>query len=426
VHARQVFDSRGRPTVEADVELEDGSLGRAIVPSGASTGQHEAHELRDRDRTPYGGLGVLRAVENVDAVIAPAVVGFDATDQASLDSRLRELDGTPNLQRLGANAVLAVSMANARAAAISAKAPLYRYLATDDDPVLPLPMVNVLSGGAHARGGMDVQDFLAIAVGAESLDQALAWTWHVRAAAGALLADEGRSLLLADEGGFSPGYATAAEALELMVRAIERAGLQPGQDVAIAMDVAATQLFRADGVYELLREERTLTSDEMIQRTQDWLDRFPIVSIEDPLAEDDWSAWQLLTSRIGDRCQLVGDDLFCTNPTRLRRGVDARAANAVLIKLNQIGTVSDTLSTVKLARDSGYAAIVSARSGETEDSFIADLAVATGCGQIKVGSLSSSERMAKYNQLLRIQEDLGAAFTPLGAHLRARWRTAPQ
>ncbi len=401
------------------MELDDGSLGQAIVPSGASTGQHEAHELRDRDLPSYGGLGVLRAVDNVNAVIGPQVVGIQATDQASLDARLRELDGTAKLQRLGANAVLAVSMANARAAAISAHVPLYRYLAAGVDPVVPLPMVNVLSGGAHARGGMDVQDFLAVAVGAESLDQALAWTWQVRTAAGELLADEGRSLLLADEGGFSPGYASVQEALELMVRAIVRAGLDPARDVAIAMDVAATQFVREDGAYALRREGRVLSSDQMIERTQDWLDRFPIVSIEDPLAEDDWSAWQSLTSYYGDWCQLVGDDLFCTNPERLQHGIAAGAANAVLIKLNQIGTVSDTLATVKLAREAGYAAIVSARSGETEDPFIADLAVATGCGQIKVGSLSSSERMAKYNQLLRIQEDLGAAaFTSTGAQLR--------
>jgi enolase len=349
------------------------------------------------------------------------VVGAESTDQATLDGRLRELDGTPNLARLGANAVLAVSMANARAAAASVGVPLYRYLASGTDPLLPLPMVNVLSGGAHARGGMDVQDLLAMAVGAQSLDQALAWTREVRTAAGSLLADEGRSVLLADEGGFAPGYASTEQALELMVRAIERAGLQPGRDVAIAIDVAATQLFRADGMYELLREERTSSSDEMIERTQGWLDRFPIVSIEDPLAEDDWSAWELLTSRSGDRCQLVGDDLFCTSPSRIQRGIDTGAANAVLIKLNQIGTVTDTLGAVKLAHEAGYAAIVSARSGETEDPFIADLAVATGCGQIKVGSLSSSERMAKYNQLLRIQEDLGAqAFASIGARLLGR------
>jgi enolase len=282
-------------------------------------------------------------------------------------------------------------------------------------------MVNILSGGAHARGGMDVQDFLAMAVGAESLDQALLWTRDVRTATAELLVEEGRSVLLADEGGFSPGYASAEQALELLVRAIERAGRQPGRDVAIAMDVAATQLVRPEGGYELRREERKLTSGEMVRRTEAWLDRFPIVSIEDPLAEDDWSAWKLLTGRVGGRCQLVGDDLFCTNPARIQRGIDERAANGVLIKLNQIGTVTDTLRAVGLARGAGFGAIVSARSGETEDPFIADLAVATGCGQIKVGSLSSSERMAKYNQLIRIQADLGAdAFAPTGANLCAR------
>lgn len=411
-----MFDSRGRPTLEADVELDDGSLGRAIVPSGASTGQHEAHELRDGDRAAYGGLGVLRAVANVQAAIGPDVVGLDATDQTKLDARLRALDGTPNLARLGANAVLGVSMAAARAAALSAGQPLYRYLAGAEAPMLPLPMVNILSGGAHARSGMDVQDFLAIAVGAESLDQALAWIHAVRAAAGALLGEEGHTLLLADEGGFAPGYESAEQALELMVRAIEHAGLQPGHDVAIALDVAATQFLLPDGRYELRREHRTLTSDEMVERTEGWLARFPIVSVEDPLAEDDWPAWQSLTRRVGDRRQLVGDDLFCTNPERIQRGIDERVSNAVLIKLNQIGTVTDTLSALRLARTAGYRAIVSARSGETEDSFIADLAVASACGQIKIGSLSSSERMAKYNQLVRIQEDLGPeAFTSIGA-----------
>ncbi len=405
------------------MELEDGSLGRAIVPSGASTGQHEAHELRDRDPRAYGGLGVLSAVANVIAVISRQVVGLDSTEQATLDAQLRALDGTPDLARLGANAVLAVSMANARAAAISVRQPLYRYLGGGGSPVLPLPMVNVLSGGAHARGGMDVQDFLAVAVGAESLDQALAWTRDVRTAAGTLLAEEGRTLLLADEGGFAPGYAAVEQALQLMVRAIEGAGLQPGRDMAIAMDVAATQFVRADGQYELRREDRILRPEEMEARTEGWLARYPIVSIEDPLAEDDWPAWQSLTRRVGDRCQLVGDDLFCTNPSRIERGIRDRAANAVLIKLNQIGTVTDTLAAVRLARDAGFGAIVSARSGETEDPFIADLAVATGCGQIKIGSLSNSERMSKYNQLIRIQEDLGAeAFTAIGGDLRRRLR----
>lgn len=408
VRARQVFDSRGRPTLEADVELEDGTLGRACVPSGASTGQHEAHELRDGDPDVYAGLGVLRAVANVEQRIGPAVIGLDVTDQRTLDDRLRGLDGTPNLGRLGANAVLGVSMAACRAAAEHTHQALYAWLAAlagVDAPRLPLPMVNILSGGAHARGGMDVQDFLAIPVGAASLDDALHWVHRVRSAAGRLLEADGRPVLLADEGGFAPGYASAEQALELMPRAIESAGLRPGQDVAIALDVAATQLVRPDGRYELRREGRTLDSDEMVERTLDWLARYPIVSIEDPLAEDDWAAWRALTARVG--CQLVGDDLFCTNPSRIERGIAEGVANAVLIKLNQIGTVSDTLRALGLAEQAGYHAVVSARSGETEDPFIADLAVGTACGQIKIGSLSTSERMAKYNQLVRIQEQLG-------------------
>lgn len=421
IWARQVFDSRGRPTLEAEVETAGGVQGRAIVPSGASTGRHEAHELRDGDASTYGGLGVLRAVDNVRVEIAAALIGRDVTQQRELDASLRELDGTPNLARLGANAVLGVSMAIARAAAAATGQSLYRALAVDDvAPRLPLPMINIFSGGAHARGGMDVQDFLAMAIGATSLDQALEWTARVRRAAGHLLAEQGRTLLLADEGGFSPGYETVDEALEMLVRAIDRAGLRPGHDVAIAMDVAATQLIRSDGLYHLSRENRILTADEMIERTLGWLDRFPIVSIEDALAEDDWSAWTNLTARVAGGCQLVGDDLFCTNVSRIEQGIAQHAANSVLIKLNQIGTVSDTLAAVRLARSAGFNAIVSARSGETEDAFLADLAVATGCGQIKVGSLSTSERMSKYNQLVRIQEELGADAFAVGRPGRDR------
>ena len=422
VAARQVFDSRGRPTLEADVELDDGTLGRAIVPSGASTGQHEAHELRDGDPAAYGGLGVLQAVTNVTSAIGPAIVGQDVADQRRLDAKLRALDGTPNLARLGANAVLGVSLAAARAAASAHGLPLYRWLAELADvqrPLLPLPMINILSGGAHARGGMDVQDFLAIPTGADSLDQALRMIQAIRSAAGRLLADEGRSTLLADEGGFSAGYATAEQALELMLRAIEAAGLRAGREVAIGLDVAATQLVQSDGTYLLRREGRQLASAEMVARTVDWLRQYPIVSIEDPLGEDDWPAWRALTARVRGQgqVQLVGDDLFCTNPARIERGIAERVANAVLIKLNQIGTLSQTLDALALARSAGYRAVVSARSGETEDPFIADLAVGTACGQIKVGSLSSSERLAKYNQLVRIQEELGASAwsTPFGA-----------
>ncbi len=412
VRARQIFDSRGRPTVEADVELEGGGTGRAAVPSGASTGKHEAHELRDGDPHAYAGLGVLHAVRSVQSVIAPAVMGYDVRDQATLDSTLRALDGTPRLERLGANAILAVSMAACRAAAAVDQVPLYVHiarLAGVEQAVLPMPMINILSGGAHARRGMDVQDFLVTPTGALSLDEALRTVAAVRAAAGRLLSDEGKSVLLADEGGFSPGYETAQQALEFLVRAIEAAGLRPGEDVSIAMDVAATQLLTPQGDYHLRREGRTLSTTEMVEHVVGWVEHFPVVSIEDALAEDDWDGWRSLTDRLGARLQLLGDDLFCTNVERVRQGIETGVANAVLIKLNQIGTVSDTLAALGLARGAGYRTVVSARSGETEDPFIADLAVGSAAGQIKVGSLSSSERMAKYNQLVRIQETLGSA-----------------
>jgi len=412
IRARQIFDSRGRPTVEADVELEGGARGRAAVPSGASTGKHEAHELRDGDPQAYAGLGVLQAVSSVQNVIAPAVMGFDARDQETLDAHLRELDGTSRLERLGANAILAVSMAACRAAAACDQLPLHVHiarLAGVEQPLLPMPMINILSGGAHARRGMDVQDFLVIPTGASNLDQALKTVAAVRAAAGRLLSEEGKALLLADEGGFAPGYETAQQALEFLVRAIEAAGLRPGDDVSLAMDVAATQLVTAHRDYFLQREGRTLSSAGMIEQVLGWVERFPIVSIEDPLGEDDWEGWRTLTARLGGHIQLLGDDLFCTNTERIRQGIETGVANAVLIKLNQIGTVSDTLAALGLARGAGYRTVVSARSGETEDAFIADLAVGSAAGQIKVGSLSSSERMAKYNQLVRIQEALGSA-----------------
>ncbi len=417
VRARQIFDSRGRPTVEADVDLEDGTTGRAAVPSGASTGKHEAHELRDGDMDVYGGLGVLQVVRNVNEGIAPAVIGADVHDQATLDSTMRALDGTPRLERLGANAILAVSMAACRAAAACDDVPLYMHiarLAGVAQPLLPMPMINILSGGAHARRGMDVQDFLVIPTGAAGVDEALRTVAAVRTAAGRLLSDEGKSVLLADEGGFSPGYETARAALEFLVRAIEAAGLRPGEDVSIAMDVAATQLVTPQGDYFLRRERRTLSASEMIELVLGWVEHFPIVSIEDALAEDDWDGWRTLTARLGGRVQLLGDDLFCTNVARIRQGIETGAANAVLIKLNQIGTVSDTLAALGLARQAGYRAVVSARSGETEDPFIADLAVGSAAGQIKVGSLSSSERMAKYNQLVRIQETLGSTHFSRG------------
>jgi enolase len=422
--------------------------------------------LRAGDPAVYGGLGVLRAVSNVDDVLGPALAGMDARDQPGLDARMREIDASPGLQRLGANAVLGISMAACRAAARSAGVALYRHLAElagVTAPSLPLPMVNVLSGGAHAQRGMDVQDFLAMPIGAASLDEALAMAARVRTAAGRLIAEEGGVLLLADEGGFAPGYATVDQALELMVRAIERAGLRPGLDVGIGMDVAATQFVQAAGsaqtdhgpstqgpgaattqgpgaattqcpgaasaqgpgaasaqgpgaasaqgayVYELRREGLRLSSTAMAERMLGWLARYPVVSVEDPLGEDDWDAWQDLTRSVAGRCQLVGDDLFCTNPRRITRGIQAGVANAVLIKLNQIGTVSDTLAALSLAQSAGYRAVVSARSGETEDPFIADLAVGTAAGQIKIGSLANSERLSKYNQLVRIEEELGVA-----------------
>jgi enolase 1/2/3 len=411
IQARQIFDSRGRPTVEVDVRLEDGATGRAAVPSGASTGQHEAHELRDGDARAYGGLGVLHAVRNVDEVIGPALSGLDARDQRHLDDRLRELDGTPRLERLGANAILAVSMAACRAAAAFDRTPLFVHiarLAGCEQPLLPMPMINILSGGAHARRGMDVQDFLVIPSGATSLDQALATVAAVRSTTGRLLDLEGKTLLLADEGGFAPGYESVEQALDLLVRAIEASGFRPGVDVVLAMDVAATQLVTPGGAYHLRREQRTLSPADMVSQVAEWVERYPIVSVEDALAEDDWDAWRALTERLGDRLQLLGDDLFCTNGERIRRGIDLGLANAVLIKLNQIGTVSDTLAALDMARGAGYRTVVSARSGETEDPFIADLAVGSAAGQIKVGSLSSSERLAKYNQLVRIQETVGA------------------
>ncbi|MCA1644253.1 MAG: phosphopyruvate hydratase [Chloroflexi bacterium] len=411
VHARQIFDSRGRPTVEVDIVLADGTLGRAAVPSGASTGQHEALELRDGDPQVYGGRGVGQAVRNVETLIGPALRGMDARRQKQVDQTLRDLDGSPNLQRLGANAVVGVSMAVCRAAAAAARQPLYvriAELAGVDAPRLPLPMVNILSGGAHANRGMDVQDFLAMGIGASSLDQALAMVGGVREAARALLLEADLSVLLADEGGFAPGFRTAEEALALMVRAIERAGYQPGVDVAIGLDVAATQLQQSPGVYVLERGQRTLTSPQLADLVVGWTRGYPVVSVEDPLGEDDWSGWQHLARQADPGRQWIGDDLFCTDPARVQRGIDDGVANAVLIKINQIGTLSSTLDALALARAHGYRTIVSARSGETEDAFIADLAVGTAAGQIKIGSLSTSERMAKYNQLVRIREHLGA------------------
>lgn len=409
VVGRQIYDSRGRPTVEADVVLTDGTVGRASVPSGASTGRHEARELRDGDATSFGGLGVRRAVANVCGEIAGRVAGLDAADQAGLDAALIELDGSASLGRLGANAVLATSIASCRAAAQAAGLPLHRHLASISGTTalsLPMPMTNILSGGAHAGRGMDLQDFLVVPVGASGLSEAIEMVSKVRNAAADLMRQSGLSTLLADEGGLSPGFSAAEKALDLMVESFEAAGLRPGEDVAIALDVAASELFE-DGRYVLPGQGTAPSSAEMVDFIIDLVDKYPIVSVEDALEQDDWKHWQRLTSRLG-RVQIVGDDLFVTNVDRISRGISEGVANAALIKVNQNGTLTGTLAAIATARSAGYATVVSARSGETEDSFIADLAVGTGAGQIKIGSFRNSERLAKYNQLVRIEslEDL--------------------
>jgi enolase len=421
VRGRQLFDSRGRPTVEVEVGLTNGVTARASVPSGASTGSNEAHELRDGDSRRFRGLGVLGAVAHVNDEIAAVLRGRDVDDQAGCDSALRELDGTSTLSRLGANAVLGTSLAVCRASALAAGKPLYRRIAeltgaveTGDvvEPSLPMPMVNILSGGLHAGRGMDVQDFLAIPVGATSVLEALEFVSRVRDAAAEVSAARGLPTLLADEGGLSPGFRTGREALEMMMAAVDHAGLEPGRDVAFALDVAATSLYdRATGAYQLRREGRVASTDEMIDMVEGWVADFPILSVEDALDEEDWEGWQEITRRLGAHVRLIGDDLFTTNLARLRHGIDSACANGVLVKVNQNGTLTGTLEVVVAAREARYAAVVSARSGETEDDFLADLAVGTGAGQIKVGSVRSSERLAKYNQLLRIAEDATLSFS---------------
>jgi len=421
VHAREILDSRGRPTVEVDATLDDGSFGRASVPSGASTGAAEAHELRDGDPARYAGFGVQKAVANVNGEIARALRGTDSADQRRLDDRLRELDGTPQLQRLGANATLGVSLAVCRAAAASRGQALYERIAdlAEVRPTLPLPMTNILSGGLHAGRGMDVQDFLAVPMRAASIDAAIHLMARVRAAATEVSRERGLPTLLADEGGLSPGCETGRAALELMVESIERAGLVPGEDISIAIDVAATALKGTDGHYRLAREGRDLSSDAMIGMIEAWVGEFPVVSVEDGLDEEDWDAWRRLTQRLGYNVQLVGDDLFATNPQRLARGIDEGIGNGVLVKANQNGTLTGTLDVIAQAKLAGYATIVSARSGETEDAFMSDIAVGTAAGQIKIGSLRTSSTVAKYNQLLRIEEQSGAFFAG-GAALAPR------
>jgi len=419
VRAREVLDSRGNPTVEVAVTLAGGAQGQAKVPSGASTGIHEALELRDGDRSRYGGKGVLQAVANVHEAIAPRIAGMAAGDQAAIDRALIELDGTSNKSRLGANAMLGVSLAVAHAAAAQAGLPLYRYLGGDAAALLPVPMFNILNGGRHAEGGTDFQEFMVMPVGAARFAEALRMGTEVYHALGRLLHDEGLPTTVGDEGGFAPPLPRNDAAIELVLQAIESAGYRPGDDVAIALDPATSEL-EVDGRYVLGQEGRTLSSDELADLWLDWCRRFPIVSIEDGMGQEDWDGWRTLNARAGAKVQLVGDDLFVTSVERIKRGIREEAANAVLIKPNQIGTLTETLAAIDEARRAGWACVVSHRSGETEDTTIADLAVATGCGQIKTGAPARGERTAKYNRLLRIEEELGESARFAGRAALAR------
>jgi enolase len=413
VIGREILDSRGNPTVEVDVFLTDGSVGTALVPSGASTGAHEAVELRDGDPDRYGGKGVLTAVAHVNDTIRPELQGIDAVDQVSLDRLLIELDGTDNKSKLGANALLGVSLAVAHAAAESSGLPLYRYLGGAGARTLPVPLVNILNGGKHAIDSTDFQEFMIAPLGAPSFREGLRWAAETFHALGRLLHDEGLTTTVGDEGGYAPSLGSNEDAIAAVLNAIERAGYAPGEQIAIALDPATTELY-SDGRYTLAREERSLTGQELIDFWADWAERYPIVSLEDGLAEDDWEGWALLTERLGDRVQLVGDDLLVTNTERLARAIRERAANSILVKLNQIGTLTETIEAVEMAQRAGWTAVISHRSGETEDTTIADLVVALNCGQIKTGSISRSERIAKYNRLLRIEEELADAAVYAG------------
>ncbi len=409
IHGRQILDSRGNPTVEVDVILEDGSFGRAAVPSGASTGAHEAVEKRDGDKARWLGKGVGQAVDAVNGEVAAALIGeYEGEDQAEIDAALIALDGTPNKSRLGANAILGVSLAMAKAAAEGAGLPLYRYVGGVSAHVLPVPMMNIINGGVHADNPIDFQEFMVMPVGAESLSEAVRWGSEIFHTLKKRLHDKGLSTAVGDEGGFAPNLASAPDALDFIMASIEAAGYRPGEDVVLALDCAATEFFR-DGAYRLDGEGRALDPQAMADYLAELVDRYPISSIEDGMAEDDFAGWKALTDKLGSRIQLVGDDLFVTNPKRLREGIDAGLANSLLVKVNQIGTLSETLDAVAIAHRAGYTAVMSHRSGETEDATIADLAVATNCGQIKTGSLARSDRLAKYNQLIRIEEELGSA-----------------
>ena len=409
VHARQIMDSRGNPTIECDITLDGGAFGRAAVPSGASTGSFEALELRDGGNA-YMGKGVLTAVKNVNEIIAPAIIGMDASVKTALDEKMIALDGTQNKEKLGANAILAVSLAAAHAVAAQKNIPLYKYIAEiygNSNPcVLPRPMMNIINGGAHADNGLDAQEFMIIPNGAKSESDAIRMGSEIFHNLKSILKKGGNSTNVGDEGGFAPNFHSCAEALDTIIAAIRAAGYTPGADVSIGLDVASSEFYK-NGMYEF--EGKSLTSDEMIEFYQDLISKYPIISIEDALAEEDWNGWKKLTDTIGAKCQLVGDDLFVTNPARLKKGIDAGVANAILIKVNQIGSLTETLRAIKMAQDANYGVIVSHRSGETEDTTIADLSVATNAGQIKTGSMSRTDRMAKYNQLLRIEEELGNA-----------------
>jgi enolase len=414
IHAREVLDSRGNPTVEAEVTLQDGIKGRAIVPSGASTGAHEAVELRDGDKKRFLGTGVLKAVENANGEINKALAGMDAAEQRALDNKMIALDGTHHKGRLGANAILAVSMAAARASAASLDLPLYRYLGGAGANTLPTPMMNILNGGAHADSNVDFQEFMVMPVGAKSFSEGLRWGVEVFHTLKGVLKKRGYNTAVGDEGGFAPSVKSNVEAIEVVLEAIQQAGYKAGEQISIALDPAASEFYQ-DGKYVFKKSDKSSkTSEEMVNFWAKWVNDYPIVSLEDGLAEDDWDGWKLLTEKVGSKIQLVGDDLFVTNTERLQQGIDRGVGNSILIKVNQIGTVSETLDAIDLARRNGYTSVISHRSGESEDTFIADLAVATGAGQIKTGSASRTDRIAKYNQLLRIEEELGDSARFLG------------
>ncbi len=419
ITAREVLDSRGNPTIEVDVQLNDGSIGRAIVPSGASTGEHEAVELRDGDKNRFLGKGVRQAIYNVKEILGPSVKGLDAGDQGALDNHMIELDGTDNKSKLGANAILGISMANARAIAVSTKQPLFQSLGGDGAVTLPIPMMNILNGGSHADNNVDIQEFMVFPMGASSFSQALQMGVETFHHLKSVLKSKGMNTSVGDEGGFAPDLRSNEEAIEVILEAIEKAGYKPGHDIYIALDTAASEIYNG-GMYHLESEGRTLSSDEMVAYYKDLLEKYPIVSVEDGLAEDDWAGWQRMNAELGEKVQIVGDDLTVTSIPRLQRAIDEKSMNAILIKLNQIGTVTETIDAINLAKENNFGTIISHRSGETEDTIIADFAVAMGTGQIKTGSASRTDRICKYNQLLRIEEILGSRAVFPGIEVLSR------